>query len=123
MCNYMRTTILTLIVILFSNCTRDNAELGDSYYYLDNIEAIDIGYPDGAIIYKSKSKLQFDTVIISKEVVHATHNDNFIIAKQLATTNRLDTSYYIIDKNIGKVYGPLTADSCETLKITLRIGI
>jgi hypothetical protein len=123
MCNYMRTFILKLVAFfIFSSCA-DNADLGDSYYYLDPLEAIDIGYPYGAIIYKSNKKLVFDTTIVSKEVVQVSHSDKFIFAKQLTDKNGLDTSYYIIDKGRDKVYGPTNLDSCQKLKIFLKTGL
>jgi hypothetical protein len=118
----MRTFTLTLLAVLIFTSCEDNADLGDSYYYLDPYYAMDVGYPDGAIIYKSSRKLSFENIIISKEVVEATHNDKFIFAKQLSDTNKIDTSYYIIDKLSDKVFGPLKYDSCEKLKTILKTG-
>jgi hypothetical protein len=112
-------TLILFAALIFSSCA-DKSDLGNSYYYLDPFEAMDVGYPDGAIIYKSNKKLFFDTIIISKEVVQAIHNDKFILAKQLVDKNSLDTNYYIIDKKIDKVYGPTNLDSCEKLKLSLN---
>lgn len=119
----MKTHYQIILSILLLSCQWSNADLGDSYYYLDKYEAKDIGFPDGAIIYKSETKNLFKDVKISKEVVEVKHNDNFIFAKQLANANRLDTSYYIIDKVGDKVYGPLTKDSCNHLRIELRTDL
>lgn len=119
----MRAFTLTLFSVLFFSSCADNADLGDSYYYLDPFEAIDVGYPDGAIVYKSTKKLVFDSIIISKEVVQVSHNDQFIFAKQLADVNKLDTNYFIIDKERDKIYGPTTLDSCQKLKQFLNTGL
>ncbi len=123
MCNYINTFILTLFAVLLLSSCVDNADLGDSYYYLDPFEAMDVGYPDGAIIYKSTKKLVYDSIIISKEVVQVSHNDQFILAKQLADLNKLDTNYFIIDKERDKIYGPIALDSCKKLKQFLKTGL
>lgn len=136
----MRTFILILLTFLIPGCKWSNADLGDSYYYLDSYEAYDVGYPYGAIIYKSLHKNLFRQTVISREVVDAHYNDQFIIAKQLAPKNRLDTnfyvtekeygkvlqldtSYFIIDKEKDKVFGPLTLDSYSKLKKTLHVEL
>ena len=119
----MRTVLIVIILVIsFSSC-KDDANLGDSYYYLDPCEAIDVGYPDGAIIYKSDRKLVFDTTIISKQVVAVTHNDQFILAKQVSTADVYDTNYYFVDKTTDRVYGPLTLDSSKKITIHLRTGL
>jgi hypothetical protein len=117
-----RTFLLTLITISLSSC-QDESHLGNSYYYLDSFEAIDVGFPDGAIIYKGDKELHFDTTIISKEVIMVTHNDKFIFAKQLATSDIHDTNYYYIDKYSEVVYGPLTLDSSKKISALLNTGL
>lgn len=115
----MRIIILTFITIFLSNCSNNNTELGNSYYYLDRFEATDIGYPNGAIVYKSPTKNLFKEIIISKQVVQVNHNDKYILAKQIVT-NKIDTNYYIIDKINSKLFGPLTIDSCIILSKELQ---
>lgn len=119
MCNYMKTLILTSIVILLSSC-RNDADLGNSYYYLDTFYAMDVGYPDGAIIYKGDAEYHFDTTIISREVVQVTRNDRYIFAKQVVGENKLDTNYYVIDKVTDKVIGPVKTDVFEKLRNSLK---
>ena len=118
MCNYMRTIILIFIILLITSCS-DNADLGNSYYYLDSFEAKDVGYPYGAIVYKSPTKNLYKNTIISREVVHVKHNDKFILAKQ-TVEDKVDTNYYIIDKINDKLFGPLTLDSFTVLSNTLQ---
>jgi hypothetical protein len=120
MCNYMRTLILTLIILIISSCSSDESDLGQSYFYLDSFEAKDVGFPDGPVIYKSTEKYLFQKIVIGREVVQVQHNDNYIFAKQVATDNNGDTNNYIIDKLHDILYGPMTADSLTSLKRTLR---
>jgi hypothetical protein len=84
---------------------------------------MDVGYPGGAIIYKSTEKLFFDSIIISKQVVEVTYNARFIFAKQIVTDQTLDTNYYFIDKLNGQVYGPLTLDSSKKVSNRLKIRL
>ncbi len=118
----MRLFLFLLTIISFLSC-QDKTDLGNSYYYLDTFEAKDVGFPGGAIIYKGERKLQFDTTIISREVVYATHNNRYIRAKQVATDNTRDTSYYYIDKLRNVVYGPLTLDSSRKRSTLLNTGL
>jgi hypothetical protein len=52
--------ICTLVIFVFAffvqNQIKDNEDLGDGYYYLPPYEALDIGFPEGAVIYKSSQK-------------------------------------------------------------------
>ena len=109
---------LFLFGILFYTCVGvDDQNLGDNYYYLPKYEAKDIGYPGGAIVYKSAEKNIFKEVKIEGEVINVNSNKDFIIAIQKAYTSRFDTSrlnitemnclkYYIINKKSDLVYGP-----------------
>jgi di/tripeptidase len=119
-CAIMRTLIITFITILISGCS-GNADLGNSYYYLDTFEAIDVGYPYGAIIYKGDTENHFDTTIISREVVQVIRTQRYIFAKQIASENKLDTNCYVIDKTTDKVFGPVKTDSFAKLKNSLTI--
>ena len=60
----------------------DNQELGDNYYFLHDYEAVDIGFPDGAVIYKATQKNVFNNIKIHGNVVGANSNNDFIIAIQ-----------------------------------------
>ena len=62
---------LFLFGILFYTCVGvDDQNLGDNYYYLPKYEAKDIGYPGGAIVYKSAEKNIFKEVKIEGEVIN-----------------------------------------------------
>lgn len=118
--------ILVLTLICYSCSDR---ELGDGYYFLPKYESIDVGYPEGeAIIYKSNQEYSFDEIKISGDVLEVASNSKFIIAKRdllvSMDINSGDIEYYIIEKKIDKVLGPLTKDDftnkIELLEIKLE---
>jgi hypothetical protein len=116
----MKTTMKRLIiilctvlffVILFLVLKWDNDDLGDNYFYLPPYQAIDVGYPGGAIIYKSPAKNIIRDVKIHREVIRVNSNKDFIIAiqqqKDSSNTNKIGLLYYfIIVKKSDIVYGP-----------------
>lgn len=118
----MKKWIIIILIIAFFSVMLfmwqvDEQDLGGNYYYLPNYEAIDIGYPNGAVIYKSKQKLVFNDVKIPGDVISVNKNKEFIIAIQKVDsldherihTNVLDSTslnYFIIVKKIDLVYGP-----------------
>lgn len=92
-------------------------DLGDSYYYLPLYEAIDVGFPDGAIIYKGPQKYHYSEVKIKHEVISVKYDKEHILAIQRigAGTDESHSSiaqdhlrYYIIEKKTDIVYGPYT---------------
>lgn len=110
--------IIFLLVVLYLTWA-DEQNLGDNYYYLPIYEAVDIGYPEGAIIYKSLQKNVFSDVKIHRNVISVNKNKEFIIAIQQddsvniksAQTNVLDSNYlhyFIIAKQTDMVYGPFS---------------
>lgn len=116
-----RNLILLLISATLFGCKWSNAPLGDNYWYLDVYEAQDVGYPGGAIIYRSKERYSFDEVLIEGNVIAETHNDKYVIAKQLPINDNQIENYFIIDKVNEIVYGPLSIDSLNTLKAKKEI--
>jgi hypothetical protein len=108
---------------MLSSCKWSDAHLGDNYYYLNKYEAIDSGYPDGAIIYKSQQENVFQNVMVNGNVVKVNFNDQFILAKQSPLKHPTDTVYFIILKKLDKVYGPLKADSFINMKKVFRISL
>jgi len=97
----------------------DHDYLGDDYYYLPPYEAIDVGFPGGAIIYRSPQKYSFNKIILQGEVIDIKHNEDFIIAVQQkeATSDlaehkngpgRKKLGYFIIDKKKEILFGPFT---------------
>jgi hypothetical protein len=82
----------------------DSTNLGENYFYLTPDEGYDIGYPGGAIVYKSTKKNVFSEIIIKSEVVGLDYDDKYIIALQ-----RKDSvlfQFYIIEKKTDSLFGP-----------------
>lgn len=110
--------VILLMVVLYLLWGRTNEQdLGDNYYYLPEYEAIDIGYPDGAIIYKSAQRNVFSDVKIHRTVIGVNKNKDFIIAIQhddsvnvkcMQSTVLDSIHYFIIAKQTDKVYGPFS---------------
>ncbi len=107
-------------------------DLGDNYYYLPKYEALDIGFPDGAIIYKSVQRNVFSDVKIQKNVVCVIKNKEFIIAIREddslninnANSKSIDSSYlhyYIIVKKTDVIYGPLSRNEYLKKRKVLKI--
>ncbi len=133
----MKKPIIIISSILFSlnlffilGC--DNQNLGNNYYYLPEYEAIDVGYPGGAIIYKSPQKYLFNDIKIYGNVINVKYNDNFIIAiqktdssflkKNIQNINKKDSlRYFIIVKESDIVYGPYNKN--EYLQKRYELGI
>lgn len=97
------------------------ASLGDNYYYLSVFEAMDCGYPGGAIIYKSPEENLFSNIKIRGDVTSVSHNDDYIIAIQQAkdssdfkpvksynnnNNNNTILNYFIIAKKSDRLFGP-----------------
>ena len=120
----MKKLLIIFILFNLTSCKWSNAYLGDNYYYLDMDEAKDVGYPDGAIIYKSTERYLFSDIKIKGNVIEVKSNDKFIVAKQIPI-NQKKINYYIINKSKDQVYGPHNADSIRVLikkfKIDLKI--
>ncbi len=104
--------LFVLVAGLLILVTRaDNQKLGDGYFYLPNYEAIDVGYPDGSIIYKSTKKNLYKEVVVRDNILSVVSDRRYIgvYAKgdladpQPASGDR----FYLVDKISGKVYGPL----------------
>lgn len=121
----MNKWIIILVMLFFGIATlfflqKDEQDLGDNYYYLPLYEAIDVGLPDGAIVYKSTQKYLFSEVKIKGDVVDIDSDEKFIIATRkpkavksqlVYTKNRKGSDsveYYIIVKNIDVVIGPIS---------------
>lgn len=125
--------IILLIVVLYLTWGRGNEQdLGDNYYYLPKYEAVDIGYPDGAIIYKSAERNVFSDVKIHRNVISVVKNKDFIIAIQQddsvniksTQTNVLNSNYlhyFIITKQTDMVYGPFSKNEYLKKRDELKI--
>ncbi len=103
--------IISVAIIIFIFWGNDEQDLGDNYYFLPEYEAIDIGFPDGSIIYKATKKNVFNDIKVHGIVVSAKSNANFIIATQKIDSSYVgedSLSYYIIVKKTDLTYGPYT---------------
>ncbi len=98
---------------------QDSANLGGNYFYLSPDEAYDIGYPGGAIVYKSTRENVFAETIISNEVVDVDYDDEYIVALQKKDSVLL--YYYIIEKRTDSLFGPYT--STEYDKKRAKLGL
>ena len=110
-----KVLVLFLISSPIVSCKFSNSSLGDNYWYLDIYEAQDVGYPGGAIIYRSPNRNVIDQVLIKGNVIDESHNDNYIIAKQIPINKKQNECFFIIDKIDDIVFGPLSKDSLKTL--------
>lgn len=118
----MRKLLIIFILFNLTSCKWSNANLGNNYYYLDMNEAKDVGYPDGAIIYKSTERNLFSDIKIKGNVIEVESNDKFIVAKQIPINQKI-INYYIINKSKDQVYGPHSADSIRVLIKKFKIGL
>jgi len=121
--------IILLSVLLLLVFVRDDQDLGDNYYYLPKYEAIDVGYPGGAIVYKSSQKYLYSDIKIHGDVISVNSNKDFVIAIQrIDSSNNEKThsgianlQFYIIVKSSDLVYGPYSKK--EYLQKRQEIGV
>jgi len=118
----MKKLTIIIIIITLTSCKWSNAYLGDNYFYLDKYEAVDVGYPGGAIIYKSTERYLYSDVKIKGNVIDVKFNDKFIVAKQKPIDQEI-INYYIIDKTNDHIYGSNSADSTKKLLKKLKIEL
>ena len=105
--------ITTGIVFSIIKTEKDGETLGDNYYYLSPYEAMDVGFPEGAIIYKSSQKNLFSDIKIHGDVITIKYDKDFIIAVQQKKSNTELVKdkmlyYFIIEKKSDSVTGPLS---------------
>lgn len=128
-----KNSIIAFVVIttiLFVSCKShpyDEEELGNGYYYLSALEAVDIGYMGGSMIYHSSKLNVFDDIIIKSGIVEVNKDKDFVLIGQNMQQKDLDiskTSYYfwIINKSENAVYGPLLFNDYLTKKKELRVS-
>jgi len=84
---------------------------------------MDVGYPGGAIINKSFKQHYFEQILITKTVLEAKSDEVFTIAIQRPDDKpqRDGLNYYIIEKDSGKVSGPLTIKEFKQLRLYLKV--
>lgn len=127
-----KISIIVIIVffigtVIFLLSQEKESILGNGYYYLSLEEAIDVGYPGGAIIYKSTQQNYLKDIKITGNVMEVEHNEKYIIAmQQKVRTYRefhsgIKKQYYIIDKTTDIVYGPYTMEEYKKKKKELKV--
>ena len=77
----MKYLLTFTIMALCLSCNEKN--LGGGYYYLPDYEAIDVGYPYGSMIYKSKSEYHYEQILIVSDLVNVRQSGDFIVVKQI----------------------------------------
>lgn len=123
--------ILLLVVVYFTFFV-DEQNLGDNYYYLPRYESIDVGYPEGAIIYKSSERYVYSDVKVHGDVISVNSDEKYIIAIQnvdnsnnqkneIEKTNSQLLKYFIIDKKSDLIYGPFSMG--EFMKKSELLGV
>ena len=97
-------------------------DLGDGYYFLPEYEALDIGFPDGAIVYKSNNKNSYsiEDIKIPATVIEAKNRGDYIIAIQIPQNDTVK-KYFVIDKKDGKIFKDLNKK--EFLEICSKKGL
>ena len=111
----IKKNLLLIVIICFVSC-KDKTDLGSNFFYLPDYESIDIGYPYGTIVYKSKEKNKFEKVLVYADIVSINNSDSYIIVKQnpnkkLLLQNIIDdlddiklwNNYYLESKKGGLV--------------------
>lgn len=115
----MKKTIIILILVIICSCKED--KLLSNYYYLTDYESLDVGYPYGSIIYKSKQEGSYENILIYSDIKNHIANDEYIIVHQIPNesltkkrilddiefwnqyflTNKKDS---LVDLSFGKMY-------------------
>ncbi|MEQ8572605.1 hypothetical protein [Fulvivirga sp.] len=116
-------TLLMLILLTLKLYDQDDQSLGDNYYYLPKYEAEDIGFPNGAVIYKANEKYKFNDIKIGNEVISVTSNAYHILAiqKNEDTHNDSTFNYYLIVKKTDSTYGPFMFK--EYMRMRKELGV
>ncbi len=121
------------ICFYFIGCS-EQRYLGENYYYLPVYEALDMGYPGGAVIYRSEQVNYFDDVKICGDVIDVEFDEVFVLAIQDPNQNVLcdkktetyltdvvGLNYWIIAKQEDIVYGPYSKEKFQTARIILKV--
>ena len=113
-CIVIEKSVVVICVALFIGglffllkSEREYGDLGDHYFYMSEYDAMDMGVPDGAFIYKSREKNSWgdNEIKIHRDVIKAKNDKDFIIAIRRKKQNGT-LQYYIIAKYSDTVYGP-----------------
>lgn len=122
----MKKNFIILIFCILISC-KNEQDLGNNYFYLPNYEALDIGYPYGSIIYKSKTIYNFDSLCVYADILKVQSNERFVIAHQKPNIeifnqyvlNQIDTKFS--NNATQKITIELLGDTMSILKSKFRI--
>lgn len=123
----IKNKLIFFVCLMMSSCLSwSEEELGDGYYYLPYYEAIDVGYNDGSVVYKSTQKLYFQTILIQGGIIEVKKDEKYILIGQNKQQHDLDYEtkvyyYWIINKHSSSVYGPYTLDKYLAKKKELDV--
>ena len=74
------------------------------YYYLPEEESKDVGYPYGAIIYKSDKEYAFENTIVYSDVEECVSSDKYILVYQkpnkILISKLIGDNLKILDSNL-----------------------
>jgi hypothetical protein len=110
--------ILMAVILITLILEGDEENLGDDYYYLTPYDALDVGYPGGAIVYKSDRKDFFQDIKVRGNVIKVKSDKDFIVAVRNNDTINFEIQngkntfsdkkkfYFIVIKSMGNVLGP-----------------
>lgn len=104
--------LLTFIILVgIHSCNTNN--VGNDYYYLTIYKAMDVGYPYGSIVYKSKKENSFDKIIIYSDVISCVSNNKYFLVYQEPNKNLFNkfltdelnfwNSYFIASKKDSSI--------------------
>lgn len=123
----MKKAIIILILLIFAIAVvykywDTDSDLGDDYYFVPEYEAIDVGSPLGAVVYKSevKNSYSIEDIKIPEKVLQAESRGNYIIAIQELKTDTAK-KYFIIDKKSDKIFKDLNKKDFEKFCAKLDI--
>lgn len=106
--------------LIFSGCSlKDQSDLGDGYFFLNEYDAYDYGYPGGPVIYKSDNFHHLTNIKIEGDVIKVVHNERFIHAIQRDTSNGRSHWFFILDKKRDLKYGPFDHIQYDSARIKL----
>ena len=125
--------ILMAVILIILIFEKDEENLGENYFYLTPFDAYDVGFPGGAIVYKSDMKDVFTDIKIRGNVINVKSDRDFIVAVRNNDTINFEMKhgentfsdkknfYFIIVKSLGNVLGPF--NKVEFEKKCIEIGV
>ena len=92
----------------------DSQDLGGGYYFLPQEEAIDVGFPGGAVIYKGPRKYVFNEVLLEGDIGEV-YKGNAVVLVSTGVNSLGEMSYFVIHKSLDSLLGPFDKEACLEL--------